>query len=46
MSKKANNNEDRNDMRKPSSRRNHYIGRNTMKWDKRTRSMKRIGKEK
>ena len=46
MSKKANNNEDRNDMRKPSSKRNHYIGRNTMKWNKRTRSMKRIGKEK
>jgi len=45
MGKKVNNSRDRNDMRKPSSRRNHYIGRNMMKWDKRTGSMKRTGKE-
>ena len=31
MGKKTNNSGDKNDMRKPSSRRNHYIGRNTMK---------------
>jgi len=46
VSKKANNSGDRNDMRKPSSRRSYYIGRNMTKWDKRTGSTKRTRKEK
>ena len=44
MVKKANNSRDRDDMGKPSSRKNHYIGRNITKWDKSTESTKRIGK--
>jgi len=44
MDKKANNSKDRNDMRKPSGRRNHYIRRNTTKWNKRTGSVKRTRK--
>ena len=38
MDKKTNNNRDKNDIRKLGSRRNHYIGKNTMKWNKRTGS--------
>jgi len=45
MGKKANNSGDRNDTRKLSGRRNYYIGRNMTKWDKRTESTKRTGKE-
>ena len=44
MDKETNNSKDRNDMRKPSSRRNYYIGRNMMKWNKRTESVKRTRK--
>jgi len=40
----ANNSRDRDNTGKLSDRRNYYIGRNTMKWDKRTGSTKRIGK--
>ena len=39
MGKKTNNSRDRDDTRKPSGKRNHYIGRNITKWDKRTRSI-------
>jgi len=35
MDKKVDNSGDRNDTRKPSGKRNHYIGRNMMKWNKR-----------
>ena len=31
MDKEANNSRDRNDIKKPSDRRNYYIGRNTTK---------------
>jgi len=44
MDKETNNSRDRNDMRKPGGRRNHYIRRNTMKWNKRTGSTKRTAK--
>ena len=36
MDKETNNSKDRNDTRKLGGKRNHYIGRNTMKWNKRT----------
>ena len=36
MDKKANNSRGRNDTRKSSGKKNHYIGRNMMKWNKRT----------
>ena len=39
MGKKTNNSRDRDDTRKPSGKRDHYIGRNMMKQDKRTRSI-------
>ena len=45
MDKEANNSRNRNDMRKPDGRRNHYTRRNTMKWNKRTESIQRTGKE-
>jgi len=32
-------------MKKPSGRRNHSIGRNMTKWNKKTRSMQRTGEE-
>jgi len=44
VDKKTNNNGDRNDIRKPGGRRNHYIGRNITKWNKRTGSTQRTGK--
>jgi len=44
VNKETNNSKDRNDMRKPGGRRNHYIGRNMTKWNKRTRSIKRTEK--
>jgi len=36
VDKETNNSRDRNDTRKLGGKRNHYIGRNTMKWNKRT----------
>ena len=35
MDKKTNNSKDKDNMKKPSSRRNHFIGRDTMKWNER-----------
>ena len=43
MDKKTDNSRDKNDMKKPSGRRNHSIGRNMTKQNKRTRSMQRTG---
>ncbi len=43
MDKKTDNSRDKNDMKKPSGRRNHSIGRNITKQNKRTRSMQRTG---
>ena len=37
MDKKTDNSKDKDDTKKPSGRRNHSIGRNMMKWNKRTR---------
>ena len=44
MDKETNNNRDKDDMKKPSGRRNYSIGRNMTEWDKRTRSTQGIGK--
>ena len=44
MDEKTNHGRNKNDIKKPSSRKNHYIRRDTMKWNKRTRSMQEIGK--
>jgi len=43
MDKKIDNSGDKDDMKKPSGRKNHFIGRNTIKWNKRTRSAQRTG---
>jgi len=46
MNKKTDNSRDKDGIKKPSSRRNHSIGRNMTKWNKRTRSMQRTGEGK
>ena len=45
MDKETNHSKNKNDTKKPSGRRNHYIGRDTMEWNERIRSMQGIGKE-
>ena len=45
MDKETNNSRDKDDMEKSSGKRNHYIGGNITEWNKRTRSMQRIRKE-
>ena len=44
MGKETNHSGNKNDMKKPSDRRNHYIGRDMIEWNERTRSTQGIGK--
>jgi len=44
VNKKTDNGRDKNNTKKPSSRKNHSIGRNMTKWNKRIRSMQRTRK--
>ena len=44
MDEETNHGRNQNDMKKPSSRRNYYIGRDITEWNKRTRSTQGIGK--
>jgi len=41
VNKKTDNSGDNYDTKKPSGRRNHSIGRNMKKWNRKTRSMQR-----
>jgi len=45
VGKETNHSGNKNDMKKPSDRRNHYIGRDMIEWNERTRSTQGIGKE-
>ena len=44
MDEETNYSRDKNDMKKPSSRRNHYIGRDTVEWNKGVGSVQRTRK--
>ena len=44
MDRETNHSRYKNDTKKPSSRRNHYIGRDMTEWNERTRSTQGIGK--
>ena len=44
MDEETNHSRNKNDTKKPSGRRNHYIKRDMIEWNKRTRSMQGIGK--
>jgi len=44
VDEETNHSRNKNDTKKPSSRRNHCIERDMIEWNKRTRSMQGIGK--